>query len=304
MRSFKSRLMNLLLRMLGAKKMFADFHQAKVSPEKFQAAVDQARTKNQNRSEPTAALVEKYRYEPIDIDGSKLHLHQIGNQKKVILFLHGGAYVLGLSAAYWDFMERIGSKSNCHAALFDYPLAPEYTCETAIERSLLAYEYLLTQYDASDIILMGDSAGGGLAMALSMHLRDLGKPQPSKTILLYPWLDVTMSHPEARGIEGHDLLLGIDGLVACGEHFAGELETTNPLVSPWFGSFGNLPPVHIFTGTWDVLHPEGRDFWGKLKAAGSEAHLYTYPEMQHAWILFNMPESNRAIEQICTAIAG
>ena len=304
MRSFKSRLMNLLLRMLGAKKMFAEFHQTKGAPEEFQEAVAKARARNQNRSEPTEAFAQKYPYESVDINGSKLHLHQIGSRKKVVFFLHGGAYVLGLSAAYWDFMEKVGLGSDCQVALFDYPLAPEYKCETAIERTVQAYEYLLSRYDANEIILMGDSAGGGLAMALSLHLRDLGRPQPSTTILLYPWLDVTMSHPEARGGVSNDLLLGIDGLIACGEHYAGELGVKHPHVSPWFGSLEDLAPVHIFTGTWDVLHPEGRDFSEKLKAAGNEAHLYTYPEMQHAWILFNMPESQRALEQICSAVTG
>ena len=304
MRSFKSRLMNLLLRMLGAKKMFAEFHQAKGSPKEFKAAVDKARSRNQNRSEPTEAFKQKYPYEGVDISGSKLHLHQIGSQKKVILFLHGGAYVLGLSAAYWDFMEKVGLGADCNVALFDYPLAPEYKCETAIEKTVQAYEYLTSQYAAKDIILMGDSAGGGLAMALSLYLRDLGKPQPNKTILLYPWLDVTMSHPEAKGVEPNDLLLSVDGLIACGEHYAGSLGVEHPMVSPWFGTLEALPPVHIFTGSWDILHPEGRDFSEKLKAAGSEAHLYTYPEMQHAWLLFDMPESRAGLEQIFAAIKG
>ncbi|MFK7803054.1 MAG: alpha/beta hydrolase fold domain-containing protein [Anaerolineae bacterium] len=298
MRSIQSRLMNLLLRALGAKKMFVGFHQAKHSAEAFQAEVSKARSRNGDQSEPTEAFVQKYPHERIDVDGFALHIHQIGKRKRVGLFLHGGAYVLGISSAHWSLIEKMGIGGDCHMAMFDYPLAPEHDCTAAIEHTLRAYEILVERYGAEEVVLMGGSAGAGLAMALSLHLRDQGRPQPRSTVLLYPWLDVTMSHPYTKEFGHKDLLLGVDGLIACGEHYAGDRDTTDPLVSPWFGQLDDVAPVYIFSGTWDILHGEGRDFVEKIKSAGGEANLSAYPEMQHAWMLFGMPEAKKALEEI------
>lgn len=303
MRSIQSRLINLLLRAFGAKKMFAEFHEAKHSAEAFQAAVDKARAAGDYEG-GIEAYAGKYGYELVDVEGSDLHLHQFGNRRRAVLFLHGGAYVLGLAKQYWGLLEKIGVGGDCHIAALDYPLAPEHDCTTAIDRAMQAYEILVERYGADEVVLMGDSAGGGLAMGLSLHLRDQGRPQPHSTVLLYPWLDVTMSHPEAPENANNDLLLGIDGLIACGEYYAGERVTTDPLVSPWFGQLDGLAPVHVFTGSWDVLHPEGRDFVGKVQSAGGEASLNVYPQMQHAWLLFGMPETTKAIGEICSVLKG
>ncbi|MFT5194126.1 MAG: monoterpene epsilon-lactone hydrolase [Cellvibrionaceae bacterium] len=299
MQSIQSRLMNLLLRLLRTKKMFGDFYKAEHKPEKFQEILDKAHAGRGYQSKPADALVHKHLYEQVDIDGFALHIHQIGRRQKVVLSLHGGAYVLGIATAHWGFVEKVGMEGDCHIAVFDYPLAPEYTCTAVLEKTLKAYDLLVERYGVENVVLMGDSAGGGLAMALSLYLRDIGRPQPKSTILLYPWLDVTMSHSETRSIDSKDLILGIDGLITCGKFYAGERETTDPLVSPWFGDLAGVAPVYVFTGTWDVLHPQGRDFVEKVRSAGGEAELFAYPEMQHAWLLFGMPETKKAIEDIC-----
>ncbi len=302
MRSLKSRFINLLLKSFGAKKMFASFNANVDSAEGFQAAVDQARAAGDYSSEPPEKLAQKYPTEMIDVDGFGLTLLEVGANKKVVYFLHGGAYVLGIGKVHWDFMEKVGKSADCHVAVFDYPIAPEFKAETAVDRSQKAFEVLVERYGAENVVLMGGSAGAGLAMGLSLKLRDEDKPQPSKVILLYPWLDVTMSHSEARGLEDKDLLLEVDGLIACGQHYAGDLGVEHPYVSPWFGSLENLPPTKIFTGSWDVLHPEGRDFAKKLKGAGNQAELFVYDQMQHAWLLFDMPESKKGLTQITNLI--
>lgn len=302
MRSLKSRFFNLLLRSFGAKKMFADFDANVDSVEGFQAAVDRARAAGDYSSEAPEKLGQTYPAEMVDVDGFGLTLLEVGANKKVVFFLHGGAYVLGIGNVHWDLMEKVGKSADCHVAVFDYPIAPEFKAETALDRSHKAYEILVERYGAENVVLMGGSAGAGLAMGLSLKLRDEGKPQPSKVILLYPWLDVTMSHPEARGLEDKDLLLGVDGLIACGKHYAGDLGVEHPYVSPWFGSLENLPPTYILSGSWDVLHPEGRDFAKKLEAAGGQAEVFVFEQMQHAWLLFDMPESRKGLSQIAQLI--
>ena len=302
MRSLKSRVMNVLLRLLGAKQMFAEFHANVDSPDGFRVAVEKARSTGQFSNLPPEKLTSSFSTSQIDVNGFGLSLIEIGRKEKVIFFLHGGAYVLGIGNAHWDLMEKIGKLADCHVAVFDYPLAPEFTAEESLARTGDAYQLLLDRYGAENIVLMGDSAGAGLAMGFSMMLRDQAKPQPSHVVLLYPWLDVTMSHDEARAIEDKDLLLGVDGLIACGKFYAGDMGMEHPYVSPYFGDTAGLPPISVFTGTWDVLHPEGRDFVEKVKSAGGQAELFVYPEMQHAWLLFGMPESRDAIDNLVRII--
>lgn len=304
MRSLKSRIMNVVLRAFGAKKMFADFHANVDSAEGFKVAVEKVRAKGQFSDRVPEKLVTAYTSEQINVSGFGLSLIEVGSQEKVIFFLHGGAYVLGIGDAHWSMMEKIGKLADCHVAVFDYPLAPEYKADEALDRSQEAFEILVKRYGAENVVLMGGSAGAGLAMGLSLKLQSEGRPQPSRIMLLYPWLDVTMSHPEARGLEKKNLILGVDGLIACGKHYAGDLGVEHPYVSPWFGELAGLPPVHVFTGSCDVLHPEGRDFVEKVRSAGGEASLSVYPEMQHGWLLFGIPESEKGIAEICAVLQG
>ena len=303
MRSFKSRLMNLVLRSLGAKKMFVNFANAEADPAAFLQAVKDARQSGDFLNEPPEKLAAQFKTEEIDVDGYPCQLVEFGTKKRVILFLHGGAYVLGMARLHWDMLKQVGVVADYHLAMFDYPLAPENKCASVVDSCLAAYDLLAERYGAENVVLMGDSAGGGLAMGLAMKLRDMGRPMPSKIALLYPWLDVTMSHPEAKGIEKNDHLLGVDGLIACGKHYAGELGVEHAYVSPWFGDVSDLHPIGIFTGTWDVLHPEGRDYAGKVKAAGGNAELHVYEQMQHAWLLLDMPETRKARKDICSFLS-
>ena len=302
MRSFKSRMINLILKLLGMKKMFADFHAKADSATDFKAAVDKARTRGGDSIKSQEKMSEQFPSEQIDIDGFALHLYQVGAQKKVLFFLHGGAYVLGLGDLHFSLMRSIGEGADCHVAIFDYPLTPEYTMTTIMERTAAAYTHLLQSYDAQEIVVMGDSAGAGLAAGLTYYLRDHELPAPSQVVLLYPWLDVTMSQPEARVIESKDYLLGVDGLIACGNYCAGELGVEHPFVSPLFGDVQNLPKMTVLSGTWDLLHPQSLDFVQKVEMAGGEIDLHVYEEMQHAWLLFDMPEAADGVKKICAAV--
>lgn len=282
--------------------MFAGFHANVDSTEGFKVAVENARAKGQYSDRPPEKLAAAYKSEQIDVSGFGLSLIEVGQQEKVVYFLHGGAYVLGIGSAHWDLMEKVGQSADCHVAVFDYPLAPEHTAEMALEQSQKAYMILVERYGAENVILMGGSAGAGLAMGLALKLRDESQSLPGQVVLLYPWLDVTMSHPEAKDFEKKDLLLGIDGLIACGKHYAGELGVEHPYVSPWFGDTAGLPPIRIFSGDCDLLHPEGRDFVHKVNSAGGNAELFVFEGMQHAWVIFDMPESRDAIGRVSSLV--
>ncbi|MEM7113594.1 MAG: alpha/beta hydrolase [Chloroflexota bacterium] len=277
--------------------MFYQLDEARTNPARFQAVIDKVRASN-SQPQPTQEQSDAYGHEEIDIDGFPLHLLQTGTRDKVILFLHGGAYILGLNQQYWELIVDIGQQSNHHVAVFDYPIAPEHTCETAVSRTLQTYQHLLQTYTPSDITIMGDSAGGGLAAALCQHLHQHNLPQPASLVLLYPWLDVTMSNPQSRKLERKDLILACDGLAACGVAYAGEREPTDPLVSPLFGTVEGLSKTAVFIGTNDILHPQAIAFHQKLTSAGMPSELFEYRGLPHAWLMFPTPERERAIAEI------
>jgi len=159
--------------------------------------------------------------------------------KTCILYFHGGAYTSSFEIVHWVYFAKLIEKTHCDIVAPDYPLAPDYTASEVFAIVLPLYEQLVARYGASNIIIMGDSAGGGLGLALSQLLREKGLPQPAHTILLSPWLDVTLTNPEIAAIDPVDPVLNVAGLQEVGRAYAGNLGTHHYLASPLFGSLEN-----------------------------------------------------------------
>lgn len=256
---------------------------------------------------PPKSIHKLYDVTESDMDGFPLFILQGGEapSSEVIFFLHGGAYVTGPSQLHWGKVDEMARRSGFDAALLDYPKTPEQVAETTIPVTLDAYCALADQYGAENITLMGDSAGGGLALALVMELQARGDGLPRQLVLFSPWLDVSMSHPEAREYEADDILLNCDGLIACGQMYAGALDMQHPWVSPKFGELGGLPPLHLFVGGREVFWPDVRDFAAEAEAAGLDVSLTYEPYMQHDYPLFPMlPEAQAAIDKVVAVLAG
>ena len=184
-------------------------------------------------------------------------------------------------------------------ALPDYPKTPEYSCLDTLEYCKKLYELFLLEYGKENIVFLGDSAGGGLAISLFMYLRDIGIPTPKKLILMSPWLDVSMSNKEVFDYREKDLILTIDGLIECGKYYAGETDTKDWRTSPMYGNLENLPETHIFVGGSELFYPDCRDFVSKAKKEGYMAELHFYDNMQHDWPIIPMiPEAKQARNEI------
>jgi acetyl esterase/lipase len=185
----------------------------------------------------------------------------------------------------------------------DYPLAPSATYEEAFAMLNAIYSGLLSQINADDIILMGDSAGGGLAMALAEKRNKEGLPLPGQMILLCPWLDITMSNPGIKEIEKKDVTLRSKSLVMAGKAWAGTTETDYYLVSPINGSLDGLPPISIFIGTHDILMADCLKFKTMMDRKGIALHYYEYPGMFHDWMMLtSLKESKIALAQIVSLV--
>lgn len=160
------------------------------------------------------------------------------------------------------------------------------------------YKDLIETVGNENLVLMGDSAGGGLSLGLAEKMNNEGVSQPSQIILISPWLDVSMSNPEIIKTDKNDPFLGIEGLATAGKSYAGSSDLSNYLVSPINGNIDGLAKITIFTGTYDILYPDAKKFNKLAKEKGITINYIEYPKMIHVWVIMNMPEATKATEQI------
>lgn len=215
-----------------------------------------------------------------------------------ILYLHGGGYLFGFNTIHWKFIDTLVQALNCTFIAPDYPVAPRFTVIDSFEMVLPIYKDLANRVGGEKIILMGDSAGGGFALALAQKIKEDGIEQPCQIILLSPWLDITLQNPEIIALDSEDPILGIHGLRLAGEAYAGGLDLSNYLLSPINGNFEGLGKISIFMGTKDILLADARKLIKIAEGKGIHINYYEYEEMVHVWLIFDMPESKKAIEQI------
>lgn len=223
--------------------------------------------------------------------------------EKIVLYLHGGAYHWNISKHNWAFAEGLLEKTNATFVIPDYPLAPHSTFEQAYNYLNELYEELISKHSPENIIIMGESAGGGLALGFTMFLRNENRPQPKQLILMAPWLDVTMSNSEILKVDRKDKILGIKGLQLAGKGYAGENEMSNYKVSPINGDLTNLTKISLFVGTHDLFVADSRKLRDNARSLGVTMKYYEYPKMFHVWILVNkLKEAKEARKQIITLI--
>jgi acetyl esterase/lipase len=217
-----------------------------------------------------------------------------------ILYLHGGAFVFAITSQHWRFIARLIQRLGCSVTVPLYPLAPEHTCREVFEFLLpLASELMI---ENRRTVFMGDSAGGGMALALSQQLRAAGLSLPARLALISPALDLTVSDPRQPKIARVDPLLDIPGSRAAGAWYAGELPLTDPRVSPLYGELDGLPPIAVWTGTHDLLYPDAVRLKSKTEEVRASLSLFEYDRLFHVWPLLRLPEGKATLEQIATFV--
>lgn len=232
------------------------------------------------------------------------YLNSSNHSNISILYLHGGGYVSGCSSSQWQFVNRLANETDAEIIVPNYPLAPWHTYEEAY--ALLYDWYVPFQYgnESRIIVIMGDSAGGGLALGFTEYLRNMDAALPNAVVLISPWVDLTMSNAAIADYEDVDPLLDIDALRADAEAWAGDTDLTDYRVSPICGDLTDLPDVTIMTGTREILYPDAVLLYDRLVEAGNYASLITGEGMNHDYPLFPIPESRTAILQIAERIVA
>ncbi|WPF67039.1 MULTISPECIES: alpha/beta hydrolase [unclassified Corynebacterium] len=226
------------------------------------------------------------------------------DRQRVILYIHGGAYLHQPSPFHYKMLARIARSLDAKVIFPIYPKLPDngYAQDFPLMDSL--YRAVIEGVSSPEqITLMGDSAGGGFALGFAMHLRDKDLPQPKNIILLSPWLDVATTNPEIPRYEGVDPMLSAWGLNKLGRLWAGSKEAmTLPYVSPLHGDLNGLGKISIFVGTHEIFYPDNQLFHEKLEAAGIEHNYTVAPAMNHVYVAMPIPEAKEAQDHIVEII--
>ena len=203
-----------------------------------------------------------------------------------ILYLHGGAYVGELQPEHWEFIGKIVTDTGATVIVPDYPLAPKYTYKDVFNMIEPLYKEIVDKVGTDNIVVMGDSAGGGIGLALVEKItEDSNYNIPSKTILISPWLDVRMTNPEIDKVQENDKELNRETLRLAGLSYAGIDGIDSKLVNPIDGDISKLKNVTIFTGTYDILNPDVHKLMKKNANSEDNIKVKEYESAGHIWIV-------------------
>lgn len=224
-------------------------------------------------------------------------------KKYVILYCHGGGYTSGSFRYARSITNKLASSTSMDVLSFDYRLAPENPYPAALEDAMNVWDHLMYHgYGARDIIIAGDSAGGNLALALTLKLKEQGRLLPRGLVLFSPWTDLTMSGKSHKEKAELDPILSAEYLQRCRESYAPEMELKNPLISPVFGDFTGFPPTYIQVGTNEILLSDSTKLQRQLQKYHVPVKMEYYPGMWHVFQMSPLKTAYNAMDQVAEFI--
>ncbi len=244
---------------------------------------------------PTAKMAAKLSVSETKLDGRSIwHIAPKDRPATAhILYFHGGGYVFPAVSVHWDFMAYMATHHGVAFTAPLYPLGPTAAPDETIGFAMKAYRAFIADH-AGSFVMAGDSAGGGLTSVVAQRARDEGLRAASGLVLICPWLDATVSHPDQPGIEKRDCILTISGTARCGREYAQGVPLTDSKVSPLNGNWDGLPPILCFGGGDDILVTDAR----RLKEKLPSIDYVEVAGVMHVWPIFFLPESRAGQRQI------
>jgi len=224
-----------------------------------------------------------------------------------VLYLHGGGYVTGWPGLCRDLTWRIAAQCRATVLAVDYRLAPEHPFPAALEDAVAAYRSLLAAgAGPNTIAVVGDSAGGGLALALMLRLREEGVPLPAAAVVVSPWTDLALTGASLRLNAAVDPLLPPELAPRLVALYLGGADPRDPRVSPLYGDPAGLPPTLILAGGDDVLRDDAVRMADRMRAAGCHVEIEVWPRMWHVWYMCAsvMPEARAAIARLARFVTA
>ncbi len=248
-------------------------------------------------------LPDEITLEPVEVSGRQGEW--VGwpgvDMEKVVLYFHGGGYVFGAFDQRREIGWRLAKESGARVLSAGYRLAPENTFPAAVEDATHWYQWLLEQgYAPGKIALAGDSAGGGLAVALLVNLKNLGLPLPKAAVLLSPWVDLAATGESVERNARADAMISPSALKKFADCYLGGHDREAPLASPLYADLSGLPPTLVIVGSTEVLLSDSERLVEKINAAGGSARLSVWRRMVHVFPVFpdQIPEAKQSITEI------
>ncbi len=297
MRSIQSYIINFLIR-------FNHLFNGKLKKEAFDdtTSIPDFRERCEKSAARYSKLPKGIRIAENNLDGMKMEylIPEGAPGKCLVLYIHGGGYVSGSCKDHRGFVAKLAKQTGFTHLLFEYRLAPEHPYPAAIEDSIKVYRHLLDKGIAPEnVLIAGESAGGGLTLALLLAIKNLELPYPTGAVAISPWTDLSCSGPSYIS-KNRVSPAPINSWTVFAKHYTGKDSNKNPLISPLFGELSGLPPIFIVSGTDDELYDDGEQFYLKAKQAGVNANFLSGKGMLHCYPLLAplFPEATRAMEEI------
>ncbi|RWH26399.1 alpha/beta hydrolase [Mesorhizobium sp.] len=289
MPSLKSHVVSFILRH-SRKKAFS-------SPENLQRWIAYARKTEDYH--PPALLKARLDIAETSVDGFPVYeIAPKSGERRRILYLHGGAFVFQITSYHWVLIAEMAERLGFGITVPIYPIAPEYNFHDMFGMVGDVYRRMLQETNAENIVFMGDSAGGNMAVVLTMMAAEEGLPSPARHVLISPGLDMSLSNPEVFEAERNDPWLGIPGGLEAIRLYSAGIDRSDWHISPLYGDLSVLPKTLLLTGSRDLLSPDNLIFAERARAAGVEVDVVYEEGMFHVWPLIDMPEARRARDSI------
>lgn len=297
MTSLKSRMFNLMMRN-------SFLLRGKLKKETFDmnTSIEQFREDCEKGAARYAKIPEGITVKEQSIEGIKSEwlIPEGTNSEKVIMYVHGGGYVSGSCSDHRGFVSKFARFTGVSNLVFEYGLAPEQPFPAALDDSVIVYNWLLSSgYKPENIIIAGESAGGGLCLATLLALKENKIQMPAAAVAISPWTDLTCTSDSYK-TKNRFSPAPLNSWFVFSKHYCGNTPATNPFISPLFGDLKELPPLFINSGVNDELFEDGEKFAAKAKEAGVEVTFSAGVGMVHCYPLLApmFPEATDAMNEI------
>ena len=242
-------------------------------------------------------------FKHLDKHSSALRQAQGPQKRKLILYLHGGAYIYPPVFFHWRFLHDLALRTHCNALMPVYPKSPEYDCEYSVKTILEYYQSISESKEYDEIHLVGDSAGGCLCLIVAQEAHKNGWQKPSTTTLLSPCVDLSHTQEAAmRALQEKDTMLQLDRVIALNAIWQGNLPAQHPWVSPVFGDFSGVDNLNVYYGSDEILQPDDIFLKETYEKAGKTGHFFEYEGMFHTFAMFPIPDGFKAVREITDII--
>ncbi len=263
----------LVLKLKGLKKIFS------------KDPIDYKRLRKEDVHKPSGNFFKKYSHSFKILDSTITEIKQVSHTGTLVIFIHGGGFVSGPGQHHWDTIKKLSDQTEHTIWLCNYPKAPEVKISEISKNIDAVFQSALTQYSAHNIILIGDSVGGTLIIALTQRLIKNNIGLPKKIILISPVMDATMTNPNIEKIDQTDPMLSKIGLRSAKKMCAKNNDLKDPKLSPIYESFDNFPKTILYLAENDITYPDQQLTVQKLKEAEVDVKVIIGKGMPHVWPL-------------------